>query len=734
MKQENPNQEKAVLSSQDLTNRQVKSKALIGITSPPYEEAEDRLKYKFQEGRVSVMMSGAYDKKHHGNSEGQIGSMKSQPTQELDFDITKYHKCGGEIYWRGCYGSENYYKQFVTPESYAHPAKISFLLTERIFKHLEHLGLLKEGMTVCDIMAGSGRIPLIASLKGYDSVGVELELHFIKMCEDNKKCAENKIGRKLNFEIIQGDSRQLSKILNKGDKENQKDFLSSKSKTFETVGITSPPYKDSLEGGKPKYILELAIKKKGLGSVFSDKNNINNPYSPSNIGNLPYVEKDKLFRTSNIVGSKEMVGVVSPPYQDSLGEGKSGINWDKAEENHSRIYTNKSLTFQKNYSQNPQNIGNLPDKNFNIVSDEQYQIIIGTLLGDGYLGQGGSKHPRKSPRTYYLQISHSNKQKEYIFWLWEKLKDFCNQEPKLVINGKEKKYTSYMISTRKHPLFSDLHSLFYKDGKKYINPQILDMLTPLSIAIWFMDDCSTYKEKNLEIAVCCFTDEEREMIIKYFKDKFDLECFSKEKGKNYKVLIFLKKDAYKLTQILKPYIIPSMRYKFCFDNFYYKTPIVKDKELVGITSPPYEEGLGHISNNEKDFGILRLGSKAYGETDGQIGRLKEQGQPSYLSAMIQVYQEAYKSGMQVICTITKNPTRAGKLRRLDIDTAVLLEKSGFKIVDYHRAVLFKTIEQSTLTGETKKEHKGRLSFFKRLSLSKGNQASMWEDILIGVRK
>ena len=80
-----------------------------------------------------------------------------------------------------------------------------------------------------------------------------------------------------------------------------------------------------------------------------------------------------------------------------------------------------------------------------------------------------------------------------------------------------------------------------------------------------------------------------------------------------------------------------------------------------------------------------------------------------------------------------SPTRNGKLRRLDLDTAKLLELAGYTIVDYHRAILFRTYEQSTLTGETKKEHKGRLSFFKRLSLQRGNQAAMFEDILIGVK-
>ena len=107
-------------------------------------------------------------------------------------------------------------------------------------------------------------------------------------------------------------------------------------------------------------------------------------------------------------------------------------------------------------------------------------------------------------------------------------------------------------------------------------------------------------------------------------------------------------------------------------------------------------------------------------------------QPNYLSEMLRVYKEASKV-CPIICTVTKNPTRAGKLRRLDLDTKKLLELAGYTIIDYHRAVLFKTYEQSTLTGETKKEHKGRLSFFKRLSLQKGNQAAMFEDVLIGVR-
>jgi len=132
--------------------------------------------------------------------------------QELDFDITKYHKCMSDLYWFGCYEGDAHFKQYFEPSTYAHPAKISPLLADRIFKHLEKLELLKEGMTILDFMAGSGRIPLMASLRGYNSVGIELENHFVKMSNDNQKHAENKIGRKLNMTTIQADSRKLSEL------------------------------------------------------------------------------------------------------------------------------------------------------------------------------------------------------------------------------------------------------------------------------------------------------------------------------------------------------------------------------------------------------------------------------------------------------------------------------------------------------------------------------------------
>src|SRR3990167_2278514 len=253
---------------------------------------------------------------------------------EPDFDITKYHKCLSDLYWFGCYEGDVYFKQYFEPSTYAHPAKISPLLADRIFKHLEKLELLKEGMTILDFMAGSGRIPLMASLRGYKGLGVELESHFVKMCNDNKKFAENKIGRKLDMDIIQGDSRQLSKLLSKSD-----------------VAVVSPPFTDQNQGTKPLSErndgMALRLRKErpntydktGVGSSSKEYSD-----NPSNIGNLPY---------------KQMVGVVSPPYHDSMSSEKHGIDTTKLQDGIKNPRTKYLNNLE--YSQNPENIGNLKD-------------------------------------------------------------------------------------------------------------------------------------------------------------------------------------------------------------------------------------------------------------------------------------------------------------------------------------------------------------------------------------
>jgi len=71
---------------------------------------------------------------------------------------------------------------------------------------------------------------------------------------------------------------------------------------------------------------------------------------------------------------------------------------------------------------NPQgswyNIGNMSE-----ISAKHRSIIVGTLLGDGYIY-------KDKYQSCYLEIKHSDAQKDYVFWLHDKLKDICPGEPK----------------------------------------------------------------------------------------------------------------------------------------------------------------------------------------------------------------------------------------------------------------------------------------------------------------
>jgi len=147
-----------------------------------------------------------------------------------------------------------------------------------------------------------------------------------------------------------------------------------------------------------------------------------------------------------------------------------------------------------------------------------------------------------------------------------------------------------------------------------------------------------------------------------------------------------------------------------------------------IVSPPYGLGIG-LGHAGKPDGVREQQPWLYGSSNAQIGNQTDE---TYLSAMFKVYSEAFKVGISPMVTVTKNPTKNRQLRRLDIDTALLLEQAGYEIVDYHQAMLFKTQTQITLSGEVKPIIKGQLSFFKRISVQKGNVAADHEDILIAV--
>ena len=151
-------------------------------------------------------------------------------------------------------------------------------------------------------------------------------------------------------------------------------------------------------------------------------------------------------------------------------------------------------------------------------TQRQKDIALGSLLGDAYL--------RPSGNSYALSFTHGEKQLEYLKW---KLSAFDN----FVVTKEIYKYhrefhgnaPSCSFNTITHPCLLELHALCYPDGKKRVSPGWLELLSPLSIAVWYMDDGSLNRRYGT-ITLCTnsFSYDEHLLMVDYFANRFELDA------------------------------------------------------------------------------------------------------------------------------------------------------------------------------------------------------------------
>ena len=190
----------------------------------------------------------------------------------------------------------------------------------------------------------------------------------------------------------------------------------------------------------------------------------------------------------------------------------------------------------------------------------QRDIIVGLTLGDGHL------ETQNNGRTYKLKIEHSVKQKEYLDWLYENFRDWVRMTPKLRLKGNQP--FSYHFSTYSHELLRFYGKQFYNNKKKVIPEIIEKLLTPLSLAVWFMDDGSLKSKRHntYVIHTLGFQRNELERIQTVLKKKFGLETKLHRQKEKYLRLYIPSKSAEKFRNTVSPYIIPSLKYKLGNNN------------------------------------------------------------------------------------------------------------------------------------------------------------------------
>lgn len=188
------------------------------------------------------------------------------------------------------------------------------------------------------------------------------------------------------------------------------------------------------------------------------------------------------------------------------------------------------------------------------LTSRQKQIIYGCLLGDGHITK---KHHR-------MQMSQGQHQYEYLRWKTAQLQPYFSEIRQRDtfdkrINKREQGYYCYSVMS---PVFQELRNLFYINKRKLITPEILDLLEPLALAVWYMDD-GAHTETSGFTYLCtqCFSERENWLIAGWLFGKFDVKATVHHAAKGQFRIGMNRPASSKFFEVVQPYIIPEMMYK-----------------------------------------------------------------------------------------------------------------------------------------------------------------------------
>lgn len=192
----------------------------------------------------------------------------------------------------------------------------------------------------------------------------------------------------------------------------------------------------------------------------------------------------------------------------------------------------------------------------------QKQFLVGHLLGDGCLYRDGKNS------LYKVSIAQKKAHEQYFHWKIAMLYPFVNTWRE----NEDKRKNSVMLNATSicHQDLKFFAESFYTKDRVKIVPRKLDMyLTPLSLAVWIMDDGNLNSGVNMRIATMNFSYEDHLRLQEYLKSIFGLRSkimVFKYKGKEYNQITLNKKNTQKLSDIIRPYIVDCMKYKIMSES------------------------------------------------------------------------------------------------------------------------------------------------------------------------
>lgn len=178
------------------------------------------------------------------------------------------------------------------------------------------------------------------------------------------------------------------------------------------------------------------------------------------------------------------------------------------------------------------------------------QLIVGTLFGDAHAAV-----PCKNPR---LSITHSIKDLLYLEWKYDILSSCGLVESPIHFPSYER---SGRINSICHTSLWKYRRLFYPNGRKTITPDAMNMLTPLSLAVWYMDDGNFYHRNNsgtIRLYTLAFSEDENRLAARILRERFGFQLNVTPYRSKFILTTSRGKDVVSFHNTVRAYIHPCM--------------------------------------------------------------------------------------------------------------------------------------------------------------------------------
>jgi len=185
---------------------------------------------------------------------------------------------------------------------------------------------------------------------------------------------------------------------------------------------------------------------------------------------------------------------------------------------------------------------------------EQEQLIVGSLLGDGWMTASSEASAR-------FHEGHAMKQASYTDWKADQLRPFTSKRYPTTKRQGGREYPCWYFATKSCTVLRPYYDLFYPtpERKRVFPSDLYKRMTPLVLSVWYMDDGSVTKSGHPRIHFGL----DPLSLKRALRALRTLGLTPKAYGEEGDKAIWFPKQSHAFCQLIEPYVsqVPCMVYK-----------------------------------------------------------------------------------------------------------------------------------------------------------------------------